>query len=137
MSSILTLAAKSGVDVRIITPNTPDKKIIFETTRAHYQNLLEEGVRIYQYKPGFVHGKVLVTDDRTSFVGSINFDYRSLSWNYECGAYVYDKDFAKTVKGDMEETLSKSVEITLQDIKSQPIYMRAMQGVLRLLSPLL
>ncbi len=137
MNEALVLAAQSGVDVRIITPHIPDKKIIFQTTRAHYQNLIEGGVRIYEYEPGFVHGKVLVTDDKVSFVGSINFDYRSLSWNYECGAFVYDFDFARTVKSDMEDTLSKCIEITLEDMNSQSTFVRALQGVLRLVSPLL
>ncbi len=137
MTACLTLAAQSGVDVRIITPHIPDKAIIFQSTRAHYRNLVDGGVRIFEYEPGFVHGKVLVSDDKTSFVGSINFDYRSLAWNYECGAYVYDETFAKTVKADMENTLSKCIEITADTIKSQNIAFRAFQGVLRLVSPLL
>lgn len=137
MNAALTLAAQSGVDVRIITPHIPDKQIIFQSTRAHYHNLLAGGVRIFEYEPGFVHGKVLVSDDKTSFVGSINFDFRSLAWNYECGAYVYDESFAKIIKSDMEDTLSKCIEYTLEDMQTQPVYLRAFQGILRLASPLL
>ncbi len=137
MTASLTLAAESGVDVRIITPHIPDKAVIFQSTRAHYQNLIKGGVRIFEYEPGFVHGKVLVSDDRTSFVGSINFDYRSLAWNYECGAYIYDETFAKTVKADMENTLSKCIEITNDFIEKQSFGHKALQGLLRLVSPLL
>lgn len=137
MTAALILAAQSKVDVRIITPHIPDKKIIFQATRASYKHLLEGGVRIFEYKPGFIHGKVTVSDDKASVVGSINYDYRSLSWNYECCSYVYDEKFAKEVKEDMLDTFSKSIEITYQDIKNQNILVRGFQAVLRLVSPLL
>ncbi len=137
MNSALVLAAQSGVDVRIITPHIPDKIIIQQSTRAHYKNLVEGGVKIYEYTPGFVHGKVLVSDDKNSFVGSINFDYRSLAWNYECGVYVYDETFAKTIKDDMLRTLEKCSEITVEHIHSQSVFFRAFQSVIRLISPLL
>lgn len=137
MVSALTQAAKSNVDVRIITPHVPDKKVIFQSTRAHYKDLLINGIRIFEYEPGFVHGKVLVSDDKISFVGSINFDYRSLAWNYECGAYIYDENLAKEVKADMEDTLSKCIEITEEEFLKQPLPHRMFQAGLRLISPLL
>lgn len=137
MTSALVLAAKSKVDVRIITPHIPDKKIIFQATRASYKELLEGGVRIYEYEPGFIHGKVTVSDDKAAVVGSINYDYRSLSWNYECCSYVNDEKFAKEVKADMLDTFSKCIEITTENVKNQGMLVRAFQAILRLVSPLL
>ncbi len=137
MTSALVLAAQSGVDVRIITPYVADKVIIQQSTRSHYKNLIEGGVKIYEYTPGFVHGKVLVSDDKNSFVGSINFDYRSLAWNYECGAYVYDEALAKTIKADMLDTLSKCSEVTVEHIHAQGILYKSFQAIIKLISPLL
>ncbi len=108
LSSALKLAAKSGVDVRILTPHIPDKKIVFSLTRSYYSELIKSGVKVYEYTPGFVHGKVLVADGTTALVGTINFDYRSLLWNYECACLVYDKTFATEIEEDFLKTLEVS-----------------------------
>ncbi len=137
MSSALTMAAKSGVDVRILTPHIPDKKMILEATRSHYGELLSAGVKVYEYTPGFVHGKVVVSDDKTSFVGSINFDYRSLNWNYECGAYVNNKEFALAVKDDLLKTFEISEEISYEKWVNPKVHERVIRGLLKVVCPLL
>ncbi len=108
VSAALKLAAKSGVDVRILTPHIPDKKVVFTLTRSFYSELVNAGVKIYEYTPGFVHGKILVADGTTSLVGTINFDYRSLLWNYECACLVFDTEFAKSITDDYLKTLEVS-----------------------------
>lgn len=137
ISSLLSLASRSGVDVRVLTPHIPDKKAVFEVTRAHYLDLLDNGVKVYEYTPGFVHGKMLVADDKVCFIGSINFDFRSLMWNYECGAWVYNEKFVKDAKEDYLESISKSEEFTLETMKKFPFHQKLIQAVFKIASPLL
>ena len=85
MMTALCLAAKSGVDVRIMTPGIPDKKLVFILTQSYYRQLLEAGVKIYEYQPGFLHAKSFVSDDEIGVVGTINLDYRSLYLHFEDG----------------------------------------------------
>ena len=85
MQTALSLAAKRGVDVRIVTPAIPDKKMVFRLTRSYYRPLIKAGVRIYEYTPGFIHAKSYLSDDRIGVVGTINMDYRSLFLHFECG----------------------------------------------------
>ncbi len=137
VASALKLAAKSGVDVRILTPHIPDKKVVFSLTRSFYAELINAGVKIYEYTPGFVHGKILVADGTTSLVGTINFDYRSLLWNYECACLVYDTEFAKSVTEDYLKTLEVSHladESIWKDINSVQHFARSL---LKLIAPLL
>ena len=134
MMSALILASKSGVDVRIITPSIPDKKLVFMTTRSYYLPLLKEGIRIYEYTPGFIHSKVAVSDDEIVTVGSPNFDFRSLYLHYECGAVMYGTGCVKSAKEDFIEVLSKSREITVRDMKKNFIR-RFFQSFLRLFAP--
>ena len=77
MITALTIAAQSGVDVRILTPGIPDKKLVYMITRSYYQQLHRAGVKIYEYRPGFLHAKTIVSDDDTAVVGTINMDFRS------------------------------------------------------------
>lgn len=88
----LSLAAKSGVDVRIITPHIPDKKTVFEVTRSYYWQLLQAGVKIYEYEPGFIHSKIFVVDDAFATVGTVNLDYRSMFLHFENGVLLYGTD---------------------------------------------
>ena len=90
MATALTFAAKRGVEVSLILPHIPDKKYMFALAKTYYPQLLEAGVRIFEYTPGFVHAKVLVSDGCRGVVGTINFDYRSLSLHFECGVYMED-----------------------------------------------
>ncbi len=135
--SALKIAAQSGVDVRIMTPGIPDKKMIFECSRSFYPELLKAGVKIYEYTPGFVHGKTLVSDDKVAFVGSVNFDFRSLVWNYECGAWINSNKFAISVKEDTLAAIEKSREIDIKFLKRTPIAVKTLRTAVNLLGPLL
>jgi cardiolipin synthase len=137
MSTALCNAAKSGVDVRIITPGIPDKKTVFLLTRSHYPELLKNGVKIYQYTPGFVHAKCFVCDDKYAVVGSINLDYRSLCLHFECAALFYQSKVVAEVQEDIMETLSACEQITLEQCESLRLPTRLFRGVLRLFAPLL
>ena len=133
----LTTAAKSGVDVRIITPHIPDKKTVFEVTRAHYKELLSAGVKIYEYEPGFIHSKNFVVDDRYATVGTVNMDYRSMFLHFENGVLLYDTPSVADVKSDFLDTQEKSLEVTYEDCLSVPLYRRMFRGVLRAFATLL
>ena len=137
MITALTLASKSGVDVKIITPGVPDKKIVNEVTKSYYQVLIENGVKIYEYTPGFVHAKNFIVDDEYATVGTINLDYRSLYLHFECGVWMYNTDSIKEVKQDFIETLEKSKEITLEMCKNVSKSRRFLRAILKLFAPLL
>ena len=124
-------ATQSGVDVRIITPGIPDKKLIYLTTRSYYRELIETGVKIYEYTPGFIHSKNLISDDDFCVVGTSNMDYRSLYVNFECGACFYDAPIVEDVKRDMEDVLSLSREVTLADCKVN-LWQGILQDICRL-----
>ncbi len=135
MKKTIELAAKSGVDVRIITPHIPDKGYVHSVTRYNYLNLLESGVRIYEYTPGFIHSKLFVSDDRVATVGTVNMDYRSFELHFENGAWVSDTDFAIEIKNNIEEIMEKSQEIMLEDWKKISVFTRIKQGILNVFSP--
>ena len=109
-------ASYSGIDVRIITPHKPDKWYVHLTTRSYYEVLLEAGVKVYEYLPGFLHAKTFISDDETAIVGSINLDYRSLNLNYECGMWMYRTGTELDIKQDFVNTINKSKEISLEEI---------------------
>lgn len=109
--SALRLAARKGVDVRIITPHIPDKKAIFLMTRSNYKLLTGDGVKIYEYTPGFIHAKGFVCDDKLAVCGTINLDYRSLVHHFECGVWMYDTDCIGDMKEDFLETMARSEEM--------------------------
>ncbi len=129
-------AAFRGVDVRIITPHIPDKKIIFNMTRSNYPYLTESGVKIYEYEPGFIHAKMLIADDVLAFVGTINLDYRSLVHHYECGAVLYKTPCIKDIKKDFDDTIKKSILITPENFKIGKLE-SVINAVLNLFSPML
>ena len=136
MISALKWCAQSGVDVRIITPGMPDKKIVFFTTRSYYRELLGAGVKIFEYTPGFVHAKMIVSDDDFCMIGSTNMDFRSLYLNYECGACFYGTSMIADIKKDILEMQNDCREITLKDCKSN-FLIRLLQDVCRMLSPIM
>lgn len=136
MESLLT-SARSGVDVRIVTPRKPDKWYMQVLTRSYYQVLLEAGVKIYEYVPGFLHGKTIITDDKTSIVGTINLDFRSLNLNYECAVYTYNTGVEMDIKKDYVETMETSEEIKLHDVKKRNVFTRILEAIVTALSPLL
>ncbi|MGM0396447.1 MAG: cardiolipin synthase [Bacillota bacterium] len=130
LQSGLCLAAKRGVDVRIVTPGIPDKKLVFRITRSNYLPLLRAGVRIYEYTPGFMHAKSYVCDDRIGVVGTVNMDYRSLYLHFECGAILYGNKSIMELKEDSLETIEKSMEIRIGDM-NQSFFARVFDAVLR------
>lgn len=136
MISALTLAAKRGVDVRLVTPGIPDKKIVFSVTKSYYEQLVEEGVKIYKYTPGFIHAKVFVCDDEIATVGTLNLDYRSLYFHFECGTYIYKSKIISKIKKDALETMEKSKLLTLEECKTK-FFKELWQSVLRFLAPIM
>ena len=130
-------AAKRGVDVRIVTPGIPDKKMIFLLTQSHYEPLLKCGVKIYQYTPGFIHAKSFLCDDKIGTVGSINLDYRSLFLHFECGVFMYKTKALMQLKEDCMDTFAASEEMTLEFCRGQNVFIRIFQGMMRLFAPLL
>lgn len=137
MLTSLCNAAKRGVDVRIITPGVPDKRIIYWITQSFYRALIESGVKIYQYRPGFLHAKSFLCDDKIATVGSVNLDYRSLYLHFECGVFLYQCRAVMELKQDCMEVFSCSDEITIEFCKGQHLLVQVFQGVMRLLAPLL
>lgn len=136
MLSALTLASKRGVDVRIVTPGIPDKKIVFTVTRTYYDMLIEEGVKIYEYTPGFIHSKVFVCDDKVATVGTLNLDYRSLYLHFECGTYIYNDKVIEKIKKDAIDTIEKSHEITEKECR-HGLIRSIIQSILRIFAPLM
>lgn len=112
MVNALCTAAKSGVDVRIIVPGIPDKKYVFTVTRSNYEILTKNGVRIYEYSPGFIHAKVMIADEKMAIVGTSNLDFRSYYLHFECGALIIDSPALKDIALDFSDTFSKSREIS-------------------------
>ena len=137
MSHALGLAAKRGVDVRIITPGIPDKKMIYEVTRSYYHGLVRNGVRIYEYTPGFIHSKLCVTDDHAAICGTINMDFRSLYHHFEDAVLFYDCPQVMDIKKDFLDTFPKCHDVTEQYHTGRSRLMRFGQIILRLFAPLL
>lgn len=137
MQSALCLAAKNGVDVHLITPGIPDKKTVFKVTRSYYLPLLEAGVKISEYTPGFIHAKNLVADDNVALVGTINMDYRSFYFHFECGVAFYHNSVISAVKEDFLHTLTSSRGITCAAAKKISLWERVCRSVLRLFAPLM
>lgn len=136
MINALTLAVKRGVDVRIVIPGIPDKKIVYTLTESYVEPLVKGGVKIYKYTPGFVHSKVFVSDDNVATVGTINLDYRSLYLHFECGCYMEGVDVIKDIKKDLIDTMEKSTEVSKSD--ANPKFFKSIwQSALRLVAPLM
>ena len=137
MVTALSNAAKSGVDVRIITPHIADKFYVHAVTRAYYETLLEAGVRIFEYTPGFIHAKTFVVDDEYAVVGTINLDYRSLYLHFECGCWMYQTPSVLQVRDDFLLTQGKSQEITLATARNINWLQRLGRSILRAFAPLM
>ena len=137
MTHALTLAAKRGVDVRIITPGIPDKKKVYRETRSFYHNLVKHGVRIYEWTPGFCHAKMSVADDKMATCGTINLDYRSLYHHFENGCFLADCDAVLEIRDDLIRTMGESREVTEQYKEGRSAGLRLGQLILRLFAELL
>lgn len=137
MERELRLAVMRGVDVRIVTPGIPDKKLVYKITRSYYEPLCSAGVRIYEYTPGFCHAKQWVSDDEVSVVGTINMDYRSLYLHFENAVFTYNKELAMKVKEDMKDNFNKGREVTKSYAKDEIKPLKLSVCMLRMISPLL
>ncbi|MBR1862964.1 MAG: cardiolipin synthase [Ruminococcus sp.] len=134
----LELAAKSGVDVRIVTPHIPDKWYIHCITRSYYRELLDMGIGVYEYVPGFVHAKNFLSDDSRAAVGTINLDYRSLYLHFECAVFMQDTPCIKDIKADFEDLFKeKCHKITMEDVRNISFMSRFASVILRMFAPLL
>ena len=136
LQTALCMAAKRGVDVRMITPGIPDKKLVYRLTRSYYPTLLRAGVKIYEYTPGFIHAKSFVCDDKLCVVGTINMDYRSLYLHFECGTLMYNNPEIKQVKKDDLDTMEKCRKVELSDMKTNFLG-ELFDSFLRSIAPLL
>ena len=137
LETALKYAAQRGVDVKMILPGIPDKKIVYALAKTHYIQLLEAGVQIFEYTPGFVHAKVFVSDDTKAVVGTINLDYRSLYHHFECATYLYKTACIPEIEGDFRETLTKCREVTRETLKKEPLFIKIAGPIAKLVAPLL
>ncbi len=137
MITSLTSAAKGGVDVRIITPHKPDKWYVYEVNQSYYRILVENGVKIYEYLPGFIHSKTFVADDEYGIVGTINMDYRSLYLHFECGVWMYKNSSILDMKEDFLNTLKVCKPITIEEINNVKWYKTLERHILRVFAPLM
>ena len=137
MITALSLAAKSGVDVKIITPGIPDKKYVYYLTQSYYAELIRAGVKIYEYSPGFMHAKMFIRDDEQAIVGSANMDYRSLYLHFENCCSFYGGQVVKDVKEDFDIILSESRRITEDDLAAVPRKKKLLQLLLKFFAPVM
>jgi len=137
MTNALILAVQSGVDVRIITPSIPDKKIVFSLTQSSYFKLLKNGIRIFEYIPGFIHSKMFICDDERAIVGTTNMDFRSFFLHFESGSVFFGGGAVKSVKDDFEDIFTLSREVTLNDMKKRSLLMKFSGQFAKLIAPLL
>lgn len=133
----LQFAAKRGVDVRLILPGIPDKKTVYALSRSYYRQLLEAGVKIYEYTPGFVHAKVALSDDIHAVVGTINLDYRSLYHHFECAAYLYRTPVLADIRADFSQTLEKCRRVYPEHLRSFPLWARIFAFIAKFAAPLM
>ena len=124
------------MDVKIILPGIPDKKLAYSLAKTHYKSLISSGVEIYEYTPGFVHAKAVIADDKVAGIGTVNLDYRSLFLHFECNSLFYRSDIVQSLKEDYLTTQGQCREITSADINNGKLYM-LVDSFLRVLAPML
>ena len=137
LQTALCFAAQRGVDVKLILPGIPDKKVAYSLAKTHYKTLHEAGVKIYEYTPGFVHAKVFVCDDIKAVVGTINLDYRSLYHHFECATFMYKTDCIADIEKDFQETLAKCRTVTSYTIKKEKLSYKIVGSLAKMISPLM
>lgn len=135
MLTVILNAAKCGVDVRIVVPHIPDKKIVNQATKSYYSQLIQAGVKVYEYKHGFNHSKIVVSDDKIATVGSVNFDFRSFYLSFECGVWMYNTPTVLDVLADYNSLLNESIKISLEDCRVSAIT-RVFRGIIAAFAPL-
>ena len=137
METALRFAAERGVDVVLLLPGIPDKAIPYALAKTHYASLLESGVKIYEYTPGFVHAKVCVSDGEEAVVGTINFDYRSLYHHFECATYQYCTDCVSDIEADFQKTLAKCRRVTMETVQHEKLHVKLMGRLMKAFAPLM
>ena len=137
MITALTFAAKRGVQVQIIMPHVPDKEYAFALAKTYYRQLMDAGVEIFEYEPGFVHAKVFVSDSRKAVVGTVNLDYRSLYHHFECGLYIQENEEIAAIEEDFLETRAKCIRVEKDFWKKEPMLRRLTGLVLKIVAPLM
>jgi cardiolipin synthase len=136
LAQALENAALRGVDVRLITPHIPDKKLVFMMTRSYYPRLLDAGVHIFEYEPGFIHAKIYLADGKYALVGSVNLDYRSLVHHFENGLYIANHEVVANIEEDFLATQEKSIPFEKSMLKNN-IFYRALRALVKIFAPLL
>lgn len=136
MKRALITAAHSGVDVRITVPDIPDKKYVFAVTKAFYSELIKEGIHIYRYKPGFIHAKSIVSDDKYCIIGSTNMDFRSFYLHFECNMMFFDERVSAKLTADYLDTCKQCDEVKKEHFK-ESIFRLIYRAVLRVFAPLM
>ena len=135
MINSLEMAAKSGIDVRIMTPFIPDKWYVHPVTQYNYHQLLEAGIKIYEYTPGFIHSKIFVSDDRVATIGTVNMDYRSFVFHFECGAWICDSNTVFDIREHFKSLIPQCREITIESWKKRSIKDKIKQWLLHIFAP--
>ncbi len=135
MKNALCMAARSGIDIRIVTPHIPDKKYVHPITQYNYLELLEAGISIYEYTPGFIHSKLFVSDDKIATVGTVNMDYRSFVFHFECGAWICNNDSVLDIRNQFNDIFSQCKKITEEDWKKRGIKDKLKQAILHIFAP--
>lgn len=137
LETALKFAAERGVDVRLILPGIPDKKMAFALAKSHYSALIKAGIKIYEYTPGFVHAKVFVCDDEKAVVGTINLDYRSLYHHFECATYLYRTSCIPAIEEDYQQTLLQCSTVTPETIKHEKLSYKIRGSIAKIIAPLM
>ena len=137
LKASLCFAARRGTDVKLILPGIPDKKAVYALAKSYYKELLEAGVRIYEYTPGFIHAKNFVSDGKKAVVGTINLDYRSLYHHFECATYMSETSAVAEIERDFNDTLVLCREVTADSAKKEKLTVKAVGAVVKLLAPML
>lgn len=132
--SALKLASKSGIDVRIIVPHIPDKWYVDAVTKANYDSLIKSGIKIYEYKYGFIHAKSVISDDKSAIIGTANFDYRSFYYLFENLVFLYGTNSVNEIKSDFLKTMSESIEISKKDIENRSYIKKAYYSFMKFFS---
>jgi cardiolipin synthase len=133
----LRIAALSGIDVRLLVPNRPDKRIVFYASRSYFPDLLEAGVKLYEYQKGFLHSKVIIIDHELASIGTSNMDMRSFHLNFEVNAFLYRTESTRSLVNDFLNDIEHSKQLKLNEFKRRPLLNRVIESTSRLLSPLL
>ena len=137
LETALRFAAERGVEVILLLPGVPDKKIPYALAKTHYAPLLKSGVKIYEYTPGFVHAKVFVSDSREAVVGTINLDYRSLYHHFECATYLYGTDHISDIEDDIQAALAKSRRVTMETVRNEDLGVKLLGYLMKVVAPLM